>query len=446
MPSTPPNRPPSGAGAAASRGRRHASRIGRWLVPLVAVAAALIVAEAGLRLAAQYLAPRYSSRVSALLYLPTARTQYDEAETTAELLGRGVLGHKPYGHTPGFVLNSRGFRTHEYATTREPGSQRVPGTLRVVVLGDSFTFDSSGVPYDAMWHQVAGRELERRLGRPVEVISLSAPAVGPRFALRLWELEGRRLDPDLVVFAFFVGNDFTDEAGVPLRHRPAGRLALHSYTWRLVRNLGRLWKHATPAATPPPGKAAEDSPDRRGGFELASYPASYDPLAATWPPDTFLGIERGRGEVLYVPEDERFPRLCSDAAAVVERMARGAEAGGAAFLVMVIPDEAQVDPALARRLTEPPGGLPTPLDLDRPQRCLEHQLENRQIRSLDLLPVFRRHHAAGDDRSEVPLYRPRDTHWTDRGNGLAGRTLAAELVERGLVPEAAPGEARRGPD
>ncbi len=415
MPDTPPTNPP--------RGRRAP-----WIVPLVAAIAALLVAEAGLRLTAQL-----SPRVSALLYLPTARTEYDDAETTAELLGRGVLGYQPYGHTPGFVLNSRGFRTHEYATAKEPG------TLRVVVLGDSFTFDSSGVPYDAMWHQVARRELERRLRQPVEVISLSAPAVGPRFALRLWQLEGRHLDPDLVVFAFFVGNDFTDEAGTPLRREPAGRLALHSYTWRLLRNFGRLWRQPAPAPSPgaavaaPPGAPAKGGGGRRGGFELASYPATYDPEAATWPPGIFLDIERGRGQILFVPADDRFPELCAAAAEVVERLARDAQAGGAAFLLMVIPDEAQVDPALARRLTETPGGLSEPLDLDRPQRCLKRQLARRDIAQLDLLPVFRRHHATRDDPSGVGLYRPRDTHWTDRGNELAGRTLAAGLFEQGLI-------------
>jgi len=423
MPSAPPPSSPGGgrtATPAAAAGRRHAA----WIVPLLATLAALLVAEAGLRLATPL-----STRLAALLYLPTASTEYDDAETTAELLGRGVLGYKPYGHTPGFVLTSRGFRTHEYEVAKEPG------TLRVVVLGDSFTFDSSGLPYGAMWHQVARRDLEHRLGRPVEVISLSAPAVGPRFALRLWELEGRRLDPDVVIFAFFVGNDFTDEAGTPLGHRPAGRLALHSYTWRLLRNLARLARAPTPEAKPgsAPRAAEGDAPGRRGGFEIASYPATYDPGKPTWPEATFLDIERGRGEILFVPGDGRLPELCTTAARVVERMARSAEAGGAAFLVMVIPDEAQVNDALGRRLTQPPAGLPAPLDLDRPQRCLGRELGHRDVPFLDLLPVFRRHPEAQPGAGGGGLYRPRDTHWNDSGNELAGHALAADLVERGMA-------------
>ena len=107
-------------------------------------------------------------------------------------------------------------------------------------MGDSFTFDSYGVPIDQMWHQVFERQLSRRSGRRVQVLSLSAPAVGPRFELRLWELEGRRLDADLVVLAFFVGNDFTDEAGVPLERGLDAGLARHSLAFRLLRNLVRL--------------------------------------------------------------------------------------------------------------------------------------------------------------------------------------------------------------
>ena len=73
-----------------------------------------------------------------------------------------------------------------------------------------------------MWHRLVGDAVARQSGRPVEVINLGMPAVGPGFALRAFEVEGRQLAPDLVLLGLFVGNDLTDEAGgrgsVLMRH------------------------------------------------------------------------------------------------------------------------------------------------------------------------------------------------------------------------------------
>jgi hypothetical protein len=402
-------------------------RAARLLVPLAGVALALVAAEAGLRLGAAR-----SSRLAALLYLPTVRTEFDDAATTAELLARGPFGHQPLGATPGFILNSRGFRSPEYA------ERKAPGTLRVVVLGDSFTFASSGVPFPQMWHQVAGRELERRLERPVETISLGYPAVGPRFELRLWELEGRRLEPDLVVLAFFVGNDFLDESGTPLEPGMAGAAAQASYTWRLVRNARRLREEraqrlAEPGLEPGPAEV-EPAPragapgaaaPRRGGFEVPGYAETYDPDRPSMSGRRFRAIEARRMRAIAGPDEETFARLCREAVQVVERMARDVEARGGRFLVMVIPDQAQVDPRLLGRLFEPPIAL----DVDRPQRCLARELGARRIAAFDLLPGFRDRAGRGAHR----LYKPRDTHWNSRGNRLAGELLAAELLRRGLA-------------
>jgi hypothetical protein len=395
----------------------------RATVVLLGLVLAAAVVELGLRIGRHR-----SPRLGALLYEPTFRTEYDDAGSTAELLARGTLGYKPLGHTPGFVLNSRGFRTDEYAATRPPG------VFRVVVLGDSFTFDSYGVPIEQMWHQVLERELAARSGRTVEVLSLSAPAVGPRFELRLWELEGRRLEPDLVVLAFFVGNDFTDEAGIPLEVGLESFLPRHSLAYRLVRNLVRL---RGIESHPPPEVASARDGDGRGGYELPSYASTYDPTVPTFDEETFDRVERNRLLAMAGPDVERFDARFGDAAAVLERLARDVEATGAAFAVMIIPDQAQTDAGLRRRvraqLSVPRGAL----DVDRPQRRLREYLASRRLPHLDLLPVFRPSAGRG-------LYKRRDTHWSAAGNRLAGETLADFVMARGLGPEPAAAQPSAG--
>src|SRR5207244_1185645 len=127
-----------------------------------------------------------------------------------------------------------GFATPSYERAK------APGTFRILALGDSFTFDSSFVPQAQMWHRRVGDVVARERSRPVEVINLGMPAVGPGFALRAFEVEGRFLAPDLVLFGLFVGNDLTDEAG--------GRgsfLVRHVYAWRLAKRLGTLARQGT---------------------------------------------------------------------------------------------------------------------------------------------------------------------------------------------------------
>jgi len=392
------------------------ARIGvRAVVIVFGIAMGLGVLEFGLRVGRHR-----SAGLNALLYSSDLQTEYDDVATTEELLARGTLGYKPLGHTPGFVLNSRGFRTDEY-TEEKPAD-----VFRVVALGDSFTFDSYGVPIDQMWHQVFEQQLSRRSGRRVQVLSLSAPAVGPRFELRLWELEGRRLDPDLVVLAFFVGNDFTDEAGVPLDHGLDAGLARHSLTFRLLRNWVRLRTvEGAPALEADTGASDSES---RGGFELPGYAATYDPDVPTYDAPTFERIERDRLRIYAGPDRARFEALLADAGAVVERLAREVQRSGADIIVLLIPDRAQTELALQRRLqrTLEPGERE--LELDRPQRRLGAFLSVREVPTLDLLATFR---GAPPDPA---LYKRRDPHWSAAGNRLAGITLADFVVAHGLGP------------
>jgi lysophospholipase L1-like esterase len=95
-------------------------------------------------------------------------------------------------------VNSHGWRDAE-TTWEKPA-----GVKRLVVLGDSFTF---GVGVDA--EQRYTEELER-LRPGLEVLNLGMNAVGTDQELLYLEDHGLRYAPDLVVCAFFEGNDLAD--------------------------------------------------------------------------------------------------------------------------------------------------------------------------------------------------------------------------------------------
>lgn len=376
---------------------------------------AVVILEGGLRLAR-----RWHGGLDALLYSSTVRTEYDDATTTRELLERSMLGFHPYEARGGFVLSSRGFRTPEY--TPEPA----PDTLRVVILGDSFAFSSSGIPWGWGWPALLERELDRRLDSDAEVINLGVPAVGPRFELRLWELEGARLDPDVVVLAFFVGNDFTDESGTPLASRRDSALARWSVTWRLVRNLGRL--HRERAAGP--GAVPFVPPDERkfeeGGVERLQYRRFYrddEPLLSE---DAYLEIQEGRLRLVRTDQRATFERLFADTRELLIRLHRSVRARGARLLLVLVPDEFQVSDQVLARVVERYDVDPDLLDLTLPQRRLKQLCEAEGFPCLDLLPVLR----AAPER----VYRVRDTHWSLAGNRRAARAIA-EALEREALKE-----------
>ncbi len=373
----------------------------------------LLLGELAVRVAAPH-----NRGLRMLLRASTTTTEFDDAETLPELMNRTMLGFRPGTVQYGFVLNSRSFRTHEYTTTPPPG------VLRVVALGDSFTFASGALPDADHWTTLLERELEQRLDRRTEVLRLGVPDTGPAFQLRLWQIEASRLEPEVVVLAFFVGNDFTDhqaDAGVfASRGRGlSGRLASLSALYRAVRNLTRV---LAAGADRPSDAASRGAADVTPGEPVPGYRDTFDRDRPTFSRRRFLAIEAERMALCLRSEQAAFDRLAERVAGVVVELSSEVRASGADCVVMIIPDQYQIDGSLAERAAASVGHRIDDYDLERPQRALHQALDTAGVGRLDLLPVFRRHAGEG------ALYRPRDSHWNRRGNELAARALAQWVV------------------
>ena len=118
-----------------------------------------------------------------------------------------------YGHKPnssdvrqvGFEfrntvkINSLGFHDVEHAQTKEPGKKRI------LVVGDSFTI-ASEVPIAQGWTRTMARDLGLD---KVEVVNAGISGTGIDTHLRLMAHFVPRLQPDIVLLAFFE-NDFED--------------------------------------------------------------------------------------------------------------------------------------------------------------------------------------------------------------------------------------------
>jgi hypothetical protein len=168
----------------------------------------------------------------------------------------------------------------------------------------------------------------------------------------------------------------------------------------------------------PAGAALEDL--------ARAFPWLTDPSleTPTFSERTFLEIESGRA--LQVCRPEAAQRYASVQAALLEMKRR---AGAVPLLVMLIPDEFQVEEELWREVVAADAAIGE-LDRDQPQRVLGSWLAVQGIPCLDLLPALRGVSPGADGRRH--LYGSRDTHLNARGNLLVGEELARFLRARGL--------------
>jgi hypothetical protein len=342
---------------------------------------------------------------------------FSDAETLPELMGRTMIGFAPGSIQFGFVLNSRSFRTREY----EPGPAR--DRFRVVALGDSFTFASGGLPHQDHWTTLLEAELDGQGGQAVEVLRLGVPDTGPAFQLRLWQIEAAALRPDAVVLGFFIGNDFVDhqeDCGRLCESTPSlgKRLASVSSLYRACRNLIRIHRAD-------PGGARTESA-RSGSLEpgtaVPGYADAFDPDQPTFERADFVAIEARRMALCLRSEREAFERLLANAVQVIVQLKSEVEGTGAWLVVMLIPDQYQIDDVLVDEVLRMAGTEREDYDLDWPQRRLVEALAPFGVEVLDLLPLFRAQ--AAPNR----LYRPNDTHWNRAGNRIGASALARMLA------------------
>ena len=285
-------------------------------------------------------------------------------------------------------LNSLGFNDVEHAPDRPAGVR-----YRIATIGDSMVFGV--VPYAAN----AFTLLEAALAPegPIEVVNMGVPGTAPRDYLSILVNEGLAFEPDLVMVGFFIGNDFEATAREPYEH---SYLATAGYfVWR-------LFTAGAPAET----------------VFQASGP-TYADDAPTFAEARFFEIEVGRAWI-YATADVGLDAALDEALGTLRQMRDIAARSGADFLLVLLPDEAQVDGDLAGRVADAYGAGPGRLDFARPNARLVDALTREAIPFLDLLPVF------AEAGQQTRLYKPRDTHWNLAGNRLAAETIAPIVRER----------------
>jgi len=164
---------------------RRRGLLGNLMLAAVGAFIALVIAEASLRL----LMPKPDFYI----YDPNSGWRPDP----------GVAGVNNEETVAWLAINQEGFRGPPVSY------EKAPGTIRIVVLGDSFA-EAQQVPMEDTFSAVMQRELANCpafKGRRVEVLNLGVDGYGTAQELIALRRQAFRFHPDYVVLAFFAGND-----------------------------------------------------------------------------------------------------------------------------------------------------------------------------------------------------------------------------------------------
>ena len=298
----------------------------------------------------------------------------------------------------GFAANSGGYYDDEFFRAGA-------GDFAVAVVADSFGVGI--VPHRHNFTTVAERRLAERLRVPgrVAVHNFGVSSIGlPEYA---WLLENEvpATAPTRIVVGLFVGNDIS---GLESRGQPGFYSLQQLQLFEIAR---RLWIV---------GRAPRRSAEGAGRGPPSGGWAALTRVEGTFDEQAFMEIERSTVELANT-RSRLIQEHYRSAFGWVSRIHRQA---GAKLLVVLIPDEYQVNDELYRALM---GAVEDPAAYDRryPQKRLAGFCGRRGIEVLDLLDPLARAHA------RRPVYRLRDSHWNARGNQVAGETLAEYLSRPG---------------
>jgi hypothetical protein len=327
-------------------------------------------------------------------------------------------------------INSQGWRDREHSF------EKPAGVYRIAVLGDSYA-EAMQVPLEqAFWSLLPG-QLGRcgfAPGREIEAINFGVSGYGTAQELVTLRERAWRYAPDLVLLAFFPGNDVRNNSkalepdqqrpffvlrggGLELdesfrdapRFRQKVRSAERFTALRDLRLYELMWKV------------------RAGNFRVHHNAPIAVALAdgSQVPSLNEAGLDEN---VLRPPADGAWREAWEVTDRLIVEMQQEVRAGGARFVLAVLstPSAVYPDPALRKRYAEVLGID----DLFYPETRLLRLARENGIDAVGLGPEMQRYaDATGSFLHGFPNSKPGFGHWNE-----AGHALAASLIARHLCP------------
>lgn len=319
-------------------------------------------------------------------------------------------------------INSHGRRDVERPWAKPPGVKRV------LALGDSFT-EAMQVGLDETWFRRLEAALNARGdGTTYEVLGAGVSGYGTAGATLAFERDGHRYAPDLVVLAFYPGNDIQNNSPTLEDRFPP-----------VYDEEGNLLRVAGSTRTPPQGWLPEWQTYRfLRKMILTRQPQVAQLLvgAGLMQPEAVREVPMRDGvPVAYGAFAESPSAEWQDAWArtesLLDRLRQSVTANGAHFVLAILTIRDQIYPDYWQEIVrQNPAMSAREWDLDAPQRRVAQWCRRSGVDCLELAPAFR----AGRDGGAGPLHFRHDGHWTAAGHELAADELTDFIARQLQAP------------
>ncbi|MDP7602538.1 MAG: SGNH/GDSL hydrolase family protein [Alphaproteobacteria bacterium] len=316
------------------------------------------------------------------------------------------------------AINAAGFRDDDHARNKPAG------VLRLAVLGDSFAEGREVALEKVFWTRLES-DLAACLARPVEVLGFAVNGYGTAQELLVLEHTALAYQPDLVLLAFFSGNDVQNNERRLDGHpdRPYfvlqdGTLVLDASNNQGFRFTAKThWtnlKHGLFNALRMLQLGRQGYRRLKGFFKYRDHDLAGQ-LAAGLDP-----------RVYQPPTDAVWRQAWAVTEALIAEMRDKSTAAGASFWLTTLSNPAQVHPdmALRRRLADQLGIE----DLDYPDRRLAAWAVTQNIPVVTLVDGLR-------DRAQRQNLHPHGHagfaggHWNETGHQWAAEILTKRLCQ-----------------
>lgn len=295
------------------------------------------------------------------------------------------------------AINQKGLRGPEIRP-------KAPGTLRVLALGDSFTFGvgaQAGETYPAQLQQIL-----RSRGVRAEILNAGTPGFGVPDAVAWFQRWGWPMEPDVLLLAVFVGNDLQDATpGGPKVMVADGALVVQG---EKTRSLSR-WLYYHSHLYVLLKTSALGGPIRRM-------------LGLPQPLET-----RQLREELDLYEKGKTSKVAREGGAATDKAVASLvrSAGGARVVAVIIPSLIQVDRARWQASLKRFGLDPQKYDPDQPTWLFRQIFARHGIPVVDLTGPFTQ--AIGKGQK---IYYPIDQHLTPAGYRRMAEVVAGTLKQQ----------------
>jgi hypothetical protein len=301
---------------------------------------------------------------------------------------------------PGHKLNPDGFNDDPFQ------EEKPPGIRRIIAIGDSFLVGL--VPRERNFIDIMERRIQSDL--PVEIYNMGINHTHPGQYLSVLVNEGLRWNPDVILIGLFVGNDIKVNApensfwyrrSIRTITIPRRILALSSeLAQRQNKNVPLGWAFGDPGYLDDPEKEFPT-------FSEAKYLKKQRKHLK-------LAHRQPRWET-----EKRWRGTLENLAGIHEV----AKERGVPMLLVIMPDEFQVNESVRNKVFERFQLQPEDYDVALPQKRLVAFAKSRKIAVVDLLEPLR-------EADKVQrCYHLQDGHWNSRGNAIAAEAILPVLRE-----------------